>query len=473
MVVAAVLAVPGVAGAALPAGCAQSGATVSCAYSSGTNTFTVPAGISTVHVVAVGGAGGANGTGVSGGHGARAEADLSVTPGETLYAVVGGNGGKLGSFTSTAGANGGGAGGGALCSTTCVGDGGGGGASDVRTSSGDLTTRLIVAGGGGGAGRSLTGLGGSGGNAGEAGSPGAAAGELAGGPNGGAGTSDAGGVGGASPPAGGGTTGCGGANGTLGHGGAGGSVFPGGTCSNLGGGGGGGVYGGGGGAGGASSASVSAGGGGGGGGSSLVPPGGSVTLDYSDNPVVVISYTVPVTGSPSAQLAPQAAVTGDSPYTLAFTASFTPSPGATVTGVLIRWGDGTTPSSFSSPAGSSMSVSHTFASAGTYLTTMKVTDSDGQSDTDAIVVTVTTPAAPPAVPKCVVPKLARASVALAKQVLPLLACTVGATSKTHSRSVGKGLVIGTSPGAGSYAAGEVIALKVSSGPPPKRHKKKK
>jgi uncharacterized repeat protein (TIGR01451 family) len=75
--------------------------------------------------------------------------------------------------------------------------------------------------------------------------------------------------------------------------------------------------------------------------------------------------------------------------------------------------------------------------------------------------------------KCVVPKLGGASVSLAKKVLGVLGCKVGKTKKSHSKSVAKGQLIGTSPGAGSYAVNKVIALKVSSGPPPKKHKKHK
>jgi uncharacterized repeat protein (TIGR01451 family) len=75
--------------------------------------------------------------------------------------------------------------------------------------------------------------------------------------------------------------------------------------------------------------------------------------------------------------------------------------------------------------------------------------------------------------KCVVPKLGGASVALAKKVLPLLGCKPGATKKSHSKSVAKGLLIGTSPGAGSYTVNKLIALKVSSGPKPAKHQHKK
>ena len=45
--------------AALPSACSQSGPTVTCTYTSGSNPFTVPAGVFSIHVVAVGGRGGA------------------------------------------------------------------------------------------------------------------------------------------------------------------------------------------------------------------------------------------------------------------------------------------------------------------------------------------------------------------------------------------------------------------------------
>jgi hypothetical protein len=41
--------------AALPAACSQSGPTVTCTYTSGSNPFPVPAGVFSIHVAAVGG----------------------------------------------------------------------------------------------------------------------------------------------------------------------------------------------------------------------------------------------------------------------------------------------------------------------------------------------------------------------------------------------------------------------------------
>jgi Glycine rich protein len=194
------------------------GQTVSFFQTGGQQTFTVPAGVTSLHVAAVGGSGGAAGTGMApGGFGGTASADLSVSAGQVLYVEVGGNGGP-GSGSRAGGFNGGGGGG--------SGAGGGGGATDVRTlpagDSSSLTSRLIVAGGGGGGAQAPGGA--------NAGTPGAGPGA------GGAGTGTGNGMGGdgidnASP----------GSPGAFGVGGAGGPGSTGGA------GGGGGIFGGGGG----------------------------------------------------------------------------------------------------------------------------------------------------------------------------------------------------------------------------------
>jgi uncharacterized repeat protein (TIGR01451 family) len=76
--------------------------------------------------------------------------------------------------------------------------------------------------------------------------------------------------------------------------------------------------------------------------------------------------------------------------------------------------------------------------------------------------------------KCVVPKLGGVPLAVTKKLLPLLGCKLGTVKKAASKSVPKGDVISTSPGAGSYAVGKKIALKESSGKPkPKKKPKKK
>src|SRR4051794_38532139 len=122
---------------------------------------TVPAGGSSVRVVAVGAQGGAgDGCGV-GGFGAEVDGTLAVTPGGTLYAEVAGHGGPGDDLTGgAAGPNGGGGGGsGGGGGGLTGGGGGGGGATDVRlqpssVSLGSADSRLLIAGGGGGSGGS-------------------------------------------------------------------------------------------------------------------------------------------------------------------------------------------------------------------------------------------------------------------------------------------------------------------------------
>ena len=285
---------------------------MTCTYTSGSNAITVPnalGGLFTVHVVAVGGSGG-NTQSSGGGSGARVVADLLATAGSTLYAVVGGNGASNGGVSGSAGGANGGANGTAQGSGGS--SGGGGGASDIRYSASDLSTRVLVAAGGGGAGGVgdpiYGATGGRGGDAGTAGASGVDApnssnasgsptgGAGTGGGGGGAGTTSAGGTGGTGGVDAGLGVGCVGDGGTLGLGGTGGFQATS-DCNSGGGGGGGGLYGGGGGGGGSgvTGGAGGAGAGGGGGGSSLVPSGGSVSLDYTDVPEVVISYKADTT----------------------------------------------------------------------------------------------------------------------------------------------------------------------------------
>ncbi len=94
--------------------------------------------------------------------GGRATATIAVTPGETLYVYVGGQGGDGGFDPGTGGAGGfndggdGGTAGGA-------GGGGGGGASDVRQGGSSWDDTVVIAGGGGGGGGGLDGGDGGGG----------------------------------------------------------------------------------------------------------------------------------------------------------------------------------------------------------------------------------------------------------------------------------------------------------------------
>ncbi len=116
-------------------------------FTGGAQTFTVPAGVSSINITTLGAEGGAGATGGdgatggAGGRGSRATGTLAVTPGQVLTIFVGGAGGA-----PTAGFNGGGTGGNAN-------SGGGGGASDVRFPGASSADRILVAGGGGGGGR--------------------------------------------------------------------------------------------------------------------------------------------------------------------------------------------------------------------------------------------------------------------------------------------------------------------------------
>ena len=232
-------------------------ATVTCNFTGGQQTWTVPPAITSATFAAYGAKGG--NFGASGGFGGAAIATIAVNPTD-LYAIVVGSAGTLGA----AGYNGGGADGGGSFH-----GGGGGGASDVRLAGTDLASRILVAGGGGGAGN--TPGGGAGG-----GITGIAGGNdpIGGGTGGGPGTQIGGGGGG------GGGSCCGnvGAAGGLGTGGTGGAA----TAGTGGGGGGGGYYGGGGGADNA----------GGGGGSGYGPAGTAFSTGVQGgNGMVVISYT--------------------------------------------------------------------------------------------------------------------------------------------------------------------------------------
>lgn len=99
--------------------------------SSSLQTWVVPNGITKIHVDCVGSKGGGNG-----GYGGRVQCDLTVTPGQTLYIMVG----AIPSTLNTPAYN----------------------ASDIRIGGRDLSDRRIVA-GGGGSGDSSNGMGGHGG----------------------------------------------------------------------------------------------------------------------------------------------------------------------------------------------------------------------------------------------------------------------------------------------------------------------
>lgn len=271
----------GVSPAHAAAVCTTSGNVVTCTYSftGAAETFTVPAGVSSVHVVARGAAGGTgsqNRAGESlGGRGAEVSADLAVSPNQDLVLVVGGApaaGDCYPDVRCIGGFNGGG---------TSYFGGGGGGASDVRVGGNGLAQRVLIAAGGGGGGESFfcgstLVAGGNGGDAGSAGSAGQGCQGISGGAGGQPGSQAAGGAGGA--PAGG--------NGTLGAGGNGGG--------DTGGGGGGGYYGGGGGG----DLDLTpdfrelTAAGGGGGGSNLVPNSGQ-SGTTTQPAAIIVTYTLP------------------------------------------------------------------------------------------------------------------------------------------------------------------------------------
>jgi hypothetical protein len=284
-------------------------------------TFTVPAGVTSIDVIANGAAGGSGfsptgasmGVGGAGGEGEQVSGTLAVIPGSTLYVEVGGLG-LPGSHTGGGAGGFNGGGGGAFDTVTGigVGGGGGGGASDIRTVSRTVTgttlaSRLIVAGGGGGGGGGgdCTGAGAGAGGAGGGGGITPTNGGLGGdcpttissvtttehGGHGGVtsttATGGTGGTGGTTSSVGG-TAGQAGQAGTLGAGGAGGTDAAG---RVGGGGGGGGLAGGGGGGGGSFSTHPDWGGGGGGGaGSSFATTDVGATTDAAE---VSITYTAP------------------------------------------------------------------------------------------------------------------------------------------------------------------------------------
>ncbi len=222
--------------------------TTTFSFTGAEQTFTVPTGITSIDVDLSGAEGGTGTDGGVAGLGGRVQTTISVTPGETLFIRVGGQGGN-GDNAPTGGAAGfnGGAAGGA---SQTNGGGGGGGASDVRQGGNATANRIVVAGGGGGAGGGTTGAtgttpagggGGGGGGTQVAGGAGGAIGGACGGncnvgtagslENGGAGRSKAGGFG---SEGGGGGGGGGETDAIGGGGGGGGSSFATGTIHTQG-----------------------------------------------------------------------------------------------------------------------------------------------------------------------------------------------------------------------------------------------
>ena len=313
----------GTAMAASPAASAAAAPPMTFAYTGAEQSYVVPSGVSSLQVAATGAPGGigiasgVGGVGGAGGDGAKVDATVPVTPGETLYVEVGGAGGAGNeNGVGNGGFNGGGAG---------LPGGGGGGASDIRTvscattcpgSAASLQSRLVVAAGGGGGGGAFDvltgGAGGAGGLVGANGKNGTANSLCTAGGGGAGATGTTGGAGGSSASS---LTvdpviclvGTSSA-GVLGNGGASGQG------ADSGGGGGSGYYGGGGGGPGSTTS-----GGGGGGGSSFGPAGAAFAQDTTGTSAVTLTPVAP----PAAHVTPaslsfptQAQSTVSAPHTV-------------------------------------------------------------------------------------------------------------------------------------------------------------
>lgn len=75
---------------------------------------------------------------------------------------------------------------------------------------------------------------------------------------------------------------------------------------------------------------------------------------------------------------------------------------------------------------------------------------------------------PPPAARCVVPRLARTPLAVARDLLRDLDCKPGRITRQRSAKIPKGAVISTRPGRGQYRAGSSVRIVVSSGKPPRR-----
>ena len=122
----------------------------SYSYTGSAQTFTVPPGITSIHVDAYGASGCTVSSNYGGngqvGKGGRVETDLNVTPGQVLNIYVGGSRHFSGAQQDNGGWNGGGNAGPDGIGVSFP----GGGATDIRIGGTDLNNRVIVAGGGGG-----------------------------------------------------------------------------------------------------------------------------------------------------------------------------------------------------------------------------------------------------------------------------------------------------------------------------------
>lgn len=132
------------------------------------------------------------------------------------------------------------------------------------------------------------------------------------------------------------------------------------------------------------------------------------------------------------------------------------------------------------PAGqqASFAVVVSGASAGTYTNQVTVSpngadDPVTSNNTASAQLRVTAPPAPPRPPArhCTVPRLTGTPSGIAKRILAMFGCKIGKISTSHNR-LAKGTVIRTKPGAGTYAVNRKIAITVSSGPKPKKKRRK-
>jgi hypothetical protein len=134
--------------------------TANFSYTGNVQTFTVPFGVNQITARVIGGAGGRGQGPSQGGAGANIAANLSVTPGQTLYMIVGRGGNVAAGAGSTAGnlIQGGGGAAGTHGGNTYPGAGGGGFSGLFTQSPSDTSvaasSALLIAGGGGGGGGS-------------------------------------------------------------------------------------------------------------------------------------------------------------------------------------------------------------------------------------------------------------------------------------------------------------------------------
>jgi hypothetical protein len=287
----------------------QVGSVQTCTYTAaGTDTFTVPSGVSSLDVVAIGAAGGAGDAGGPGGLGASVEdTAVPISPNDVLGVTVGGVGSHGQGNTGGAGGTPGGGGAGGDYPAIFTGDedgGGGGGYSGLFDPS---NNPLVIAGGGGGSG----GAGGAGGD-GDTGSGGV---QGAGGDDGstGGGGATSGGPGVAGAGGNGGGTGSPGSS-TAAPDGAGGQGGTSSCCDNSSGGGGGGGY-----------------FGGGGGGGSLLAAGGGGGASFG-----VSGLTNEMTSSAAAEVVVNFSTSGSSGTSLHASAPATGTPGTTIMRSAIR-----------------------------------------------------------------------------------------------------------------------------------------